>query len=428
MLLLNDRWRPLSSFVKPTSHTTLLWSALLFIATLLDLVGQIPGLTARSISASTVIIGNNNTVVRDGSAFYGGIEVDVSMATSDDKEVKRLFPSHLAAPIPYTTVRKNGELVIRPENEYLKQYMSGAVQAMRSGLPVETIWDVSFPLLDIRMINNTRNTVVIKEIQFDVNESRADDSPFIVLMTIYEDCAALHVYNEGWASVRNCIFEFNLFAVKGGGRSEADRGQQYKYRIETGPFDTAYRLDLSDALENEGVNVKFLRKAKKGVSADLLAYKQALGSFTTGLTSDEKPRLVTIEKPDDIHDDVLGAGIAGRFTVVADASSSAPPKTVLFRAFVPLTPPGGLGDYLPGLDGFDVKLKPTGSNYKIEVPVAAYLRPGDPERFLIRLGATQSGWHRFNVKLLLLNNQLVDASAVDAYIFLPRSNTAVAQE
>jgi hypothetical protein len=394
----------------------------------------IPELKANNINDSTVVVGSNNTIAVSltNAPRSGRIDVDVSVPKNDDPEVMRVFGGFDSRDFNYIARKKHGILTIRlPDEEYVTQYQSGSVEALDYGYFEAPIWPANFPILDVRLLNNSANTIVVKEIELDIAESRPDNDPLIVLVSAATECGRVVLVNQGWSAVKNCTFEFNLYPADKAPNNPAKVSQPYKYHVESGSFTDVTRLDFRSSLQAEGVDVDYLRNAVKhewNVTHDLTKFRKALGRFKTGIDVFDGGKIVSIDRPEKIGDDILTATAEGQFKVFTDASPEQPIKTVLFKAVVPLTMPGGLGGALPALGGFDVRLKATGKDYPVRIPVSAQLNPGTAERFLIRTAARQSSWHRFNVRALLMSDQIVEGPSVDMYLFLPHNSVPSAKE
>ena len=103
----------------------------------------------------------------------------------------------------------DGRTIIEPRDPYLDLVrQSGELTPRRFW---HTPWELSFewPTLDVKLVNNTGQTVVFHEAVFCVRESRLDARPVPVIKGIAYGMY-LPLYNVGWGPMIDCKIRFKL--------------------------------------------------------------------------------------------------------------------------------------------------------------------------------------------------------------------------
>ena len=100
-----------------------------------------------------------------------------------------------------------------------------------------------YPILDVKLVNNSGETIVIDNIVLDVEESVVDKYPFVVLS---ESGGFITFTNQGWNGWGNCKFRFSLHKKK----NEKTRGK-YTFEVDIPTLvanSDVYELDMFDYL------------------------------------------------------------------------------------------------------------------------------------------------------------------------------------
>lgn len=300
-------------------------------------------------------------------------------------------------------VRQIGDILqIVPQMEYLSNLAKGG--------PIHSLlfaggsffkWE--YPNLDFKLVNNTMQTIYITKSIFQIEKSVIDPWPYLVISTEQRQAMSLTLVNEGWGEVINCSVKFNIVSPNGAiAKKEQHQIGQYKYEVEIGRFVESHNIDLFDAFRNEGVDVEELRKENRRmmiVTPDFEKWSRPLGPFKKGRAM------------------VVGEITYSGFTVEGKSNR----MTVKFSAPVSLLPPGP-GALLPPSKEYNTSFSLTESKYEVIVPVSHVLRPGEPDRFNIRIRAEKSSYHFFRSKLVYSNGQSLVSQPIELRIFVPRSH------
>jgi tetratricopeptide (TPR) repeat protein len=336
--------------------------------------------------------------------------------------------------LTYEVDYDNQEMRIIPKMQYLENLHNGnpiADLGMILNIPPYFKWQ--FPNLDLRLVNNSNKTVYITDIFIDIEESILD--PYPVLVIPGEEPNALHVLlvNDGWGDVLNAIVRFNLIPK---GYPITFDGV-YENEICVGNFADSYNLDLSAALQSIGVDVDFINgfnsygeqyqsiHQKMGRSFGNFKefiknkqdedYKRLINALGIFQYSDKQSRLPF---PAVVYGEISFAG--GTLDRVIKS------HVVKFSSEFTLLVPGGYG--APGSPSYQyaAKLDIDRQKYQVRVQgngssVSQYLKPGDVDRFNIRLGVMKSSLHKFSVRLVYNDNQSILTLPISLKIFVPKS-------
>jgi hypothetical protein len=107
-------------------------------------------------------------------------------------------PRKTPEPIPgdalvYRYDASPGHLSIRPELQYLEAVASGAFVGS-----ARFQWE--FPVISIKVENNTNNVVLLNQIEVQVRDSRINLDPVLVIRG-FNDASTVSIYNDGWGKV-----------------------------------------------------------------------------------------------------------------------------------------------------------------------------------------------------------------------------------
>lgn len=336
----------------------------------------------------------------------GRIIIDFRLASYDDKDVqKQINPNsdfryvenssgHIEATSKYISGFYKDNTILIPQLGY---YEPPSFESLH------------FPIFDLKLINNTKETIVLDKLIFEVESSEIDERPLIYLYTaVYqEDKLCLSMINEGWKEWKSCSLYFNFFPLNSVPNKRASENDHFAHSATIPFFENKHNLDLTSYLESEGVDVAFLRdhfnEGEYVTTESNDIYLRALSRF-----SDYRNWFGEYE-----------AGIDG-IIVITDHNNKLYRLSIRGRVVL-LTIPG-LGGGLETYDHYEVKLRTQGKNYIINHPVSISLTPNEPLRMFLTIAADKSSMHRFKVKLNNINNIDVYSNPVDLHILLPKSS------
>lgn len=349
---------------------------------------------------------------------------DVTMTVSVTTESNQLQPAKDTA-LCYTLTRLDAEIRIEPSMSYLSKYLNGGpIEPTRyDWVPFE--WD--FPELDVRVLNNSKRTVFFTEAILRVEESHLDPKPVLVIKPDAQRRNALHIFisNEGWGEVRGLRVNFHLTAFPDG-RLEPVFTEPYPYKADIGDFLDSVNVCVADALRDAGVDLDGLaslnlngRSGKRGalchptkldthtnestLSGDqwLAKMNACLGSFRNG-----------------------GALVSGELVFNALTEEGTTKETrVKFSTRVWLYNANLLGLPLPPTYHYTTKFEVNGTNYERRIPLSQALKPGEADRFNIKIGMDKSSRHFFRLRLADNEGYELESPAIQLMAFVPRAGT-----
>ncbi len=239
-----------------------------------------------------------------GSAAVGGVSVDFSFLPPDEppkleqdnqdpmsRREEELFG------ISYLADKDQQGIQVRPKVQYL--------DLLNSGGPVfphfyhYTPFEIELPELDIKMVNNTNQTIFLTEADFLVERSELDPSPVLIIPREGYHMAML-LENFGWGKLLNpkLVFNltpFNLTATVTDDQREDMEEALYNKELTDNLFNSALKntaaieesehgqieIDLAPALTSLGVDVGTVRDARFKLNDDPAPepLKKACGTF-----------------------------------------------------------------------------------------------------------------------------------------------------
>lgn len=293
--------------------------------------------------------------------------------------------------------------------------------AVRAGGPVEPLayWWVPFavtPLaLDLRIVNNTSKTVLIREAVFEVAESTPDLEP---LLLIKEDRLGRNVghfwlFNEGWGTVIEA-------RVRARFSDEAARepGPPFPYEIPLPHIEDSHNVDLSDALGRAGVDWQALER---------LAPRSISGTEVEIEGPDGEPIVIDEVEHQARRRAAFGpfpSGVAfvdGELAYAWLDESGRHEHTLRFSTPVVLYDSGRVGRPMPPSAAYGVELEVSGRDYVRSVPLSHSLAPSEADRFLIVINVERSSLHRLRLRLLLTGDAELASDEIRLEAVVPRS-------
>lgn len=285
--------------------------------------------------------------------------------------------------IQYRTTTQSDPIMIEPVIGYLDK--------MRNGGPIEPtdLWYTPFnfhaPALDVKIVNNTKQTIFLEEAVFMVERSKLDPSPvFFICGQGYID--KLPLVNLGWGDLMKCTLRFNLLTTS----ETASPAEPYKYSADvTDEVNLRNQPSIAAALVANGVDL--------GLSEDREWHKiKALGRFVDG-------KVIVCGAIDYIQQDGLS-------------------DTVQFTATVVLAQRGMGAPIAPSVE-YNVKLQVEGNDYSVHVPISNALKVGDYDRFTFRLIAEKSSTHTFRLKLIYNKTHTFTSDRIQLALFISRADS-----
>lgn len=319
--------------------------------------------------------------------------------------------------------------ISRPESSIeITPYM-GYFELLEKGGPIEPIsyiwvpfeWD--FPVLDIKVVNNSNKTIFLTEALFNIEESILDPTPVLLIRPDDFRRNALHfpICNEGWGPAKDLRIEFHLAPLDAG--AEARYNTPYTHILSIGDIDECFNVDLSQAFVDSGVNLSGLQSLRI-VS---YSYGGENGGTITYLDKTDAEVTVTVRQFETIRKSFLGdyeeggAVVSGEMIYDSISLQGKPIENrIKFSTIVWLFDENLAGVPAPPTYEYGTRFQVTGKNYERRVNISQQIKPGETDRFTIKIGVDKSSLHKFSFSLLY-NNSVIGEQKIVMRIFVPRS-------
>lgn len=300
--------------------------------------------------------------------------------------------------LPYEMSGNMRSTKIRPVDDYL--------DSVRAGRLLEGRWQSHrWPVLDVKVVNNTAETVLFHEAVLQVRASEPDLRAVPVLLY---DRMNIALRNDGWGQMEDCTLTFSLFAapkasrpvggpfvlcsaglVEGSGRNGRRRAQ----------------WSVADALRSCGVDpaaISYLIGPARSSAYSRALLDAALGPFA-------ERRVAFVEG-------VLEYTHPGPDGALVRAANPVRGRLALTDDGSPL-----IGGYLPPAHRYSTVLPSTGSAYRVTVPLSQIVQSGEADRFLVTIASDRSAIHDFSLTVRYNEQQeVMAAERVQLELFLPR--------
>ncbi|MFJ3905765.1 hypothetical protein [Streptomyces sp. NPDC090025] len=294
---------------------------------------------------------------------------------------------------------------IRPSDDYLDRLRAGGPL---EGAPGSHRW----PVLDVKVVNNTAEAVLLHEAVLHVSSSEPD---LRAVPIVLGRSMAVALQNDGWGQLDDCTLTFTLHA-----------SPEPSARPVGGPF----VLRSADLVQGEGPGGRPeeqwpMADALRACGADPVAVRSAVGQARY-----PAPNRALL-------DAALGpfawrgeAFLVGRLEYTHPGPDGAPVRAANpVRGCLGLTDDGRprIGGYLPPAHRYSTVLPATGRDYRVAVPLSQFIRSGEADRFLVAIASDRSAFHDFSLTVGYNEQQeVVAAERVRLELFLPRSREAEA--
>lgn len=312
-------------------------------------------------------------------------------AINDDAEgnIRRHFQGEGFLTLSYKVRQDNDITIISPSLPYLDVLnRGGPITGIRSW---NSTFEWQFPKLDLKLVNNSKETLFFTHAVFQIEESLLDPQPIVVIRESAYNLFHLLVLNEGWGNATECVVRFNIARRD----AVADFGEDLVHEVRIGTLTDSHNADISPALASLGMPAGYLSSASDRWDMD-----------------DETQEVIKRFG----HSVVVYGQIDYIGTDVAGKSSA---HSVKFSTNVSLVMPG------PGAPGpptyaYEAMLDIERSHYEVAVPISHIIKPGDADRFTITVGAPKSSRHRFDLQLKFNESGEILSPPIVLDICLPR--------
>lgn len=356
-------------------------------------------------------------VVDAGQSALANVYVDVSVAGLDSSKWTRGEDKVLT----YSVLRSNDQIVIQRTLGFLSAFEAGGLIAPLSYVTQTAcpfLWD--FPTLDLKVLNNSDETIYLTEVVFEVEESRLDSTP---LFTIKHDfyrmnAGVLVLVNEGGSDIVDLAISFRL--LPGNITTVQDAEPPYPHTVTVPRLDDETPIDVTDAFQAEGTNIEGLIELCNGEW-------DSQNSCVVVKTHDGSEVRLSEEEYDERWKEYLGPFQEEVGTLVGEMSFGALDnerhRQVRFQAPVYLANKRLLGVPKPPTYAYDASFETSQSDYERRVQISHEIKPGDTDRFTVKVGIGRSSRHRFRAVVCDITGRVVRSPLIEMTCFVPRSRS-----
>lgn len=323
-----------------------------------------------------------------------------------------------------------------PEVDYLAQLKAGGpVEPVTYGTPD---YDVYFPAIDVKVVNNSKAALHISRVDLKVAESKPDPSPLPMVFGGYAEVQHVVLFNEGWGKIEKADFEFDLVAKQPKGKPSGE--MPFKRSLQR--VTKSAELSLHDELEKKGVSPELVAAARD--YREIQGKTEAIEARTTDWEALEKDQnyIALGEQQAKLTEKIyaLAEKGCGPFWKGKDESDQPDIRCwlhgwmnvswlegeetrnlrVAIICPVLIIPPDGLGAAGPVSGRYETMLSREGKDYTLQVPVSHVVKPGGVARFDVTLGIPETSRHNLTVSLVTTEGTTIDAGKVQLAGFLPR--------
>lgn len=342
-----------------------------------------------------------------------------------------------SASVRYSYKKVDGKLLIRPNSTLL--------DAINAGDEVEGFffwhqpfkWD--FPTLSVKVVNNTGKTLLLSEVFVDVEESKVDIRPVLIVRSP-SHFGKFSFANEGWGPVRNPRLTVTMNSSN---CEESPNSSKASPVIDT--FDDFREVDLNTFVgaglhrevvrcTNEINSVCYRNTCASGGFRERRCTDDYNGSPTCRsvdkpLSPKEMRQIFVFEKPGkDAQPSYmrfcLNAPICVRGTLTYQDAESRD-RTYRFKNFVFLNRPGA-GALRPPSYSYDIFLAAGKSGYSISKSISQEIKPGETDHFLLRIATDKSSTFKVKLRINDAKGDVRWGGSADMQVFVPRSGAALA--
>lgn len=323
--------------------------------------------------------------------------------------------------LTYEIERADGNIVIQPSMGYLSTLASGGPIRPISYTCVPFEWD--FPTLDVKVVNNSEKTVFLNEAVFKIDESTLDPTPVLIISPDSSRTNALHfcILNEGWGTAEELRISFHLIPLN---RDEEPRYDgPFPHSLDLGDLDESLNVDVSQSFIEKGVNIEGLSSLR----IVRMSYGEADGHQITYLDKSGKEITISGAEFEAMRSTFLGefksggAILSGQMRYKKkNVDGSVGEHLLSFTTVVWLFNEYSGGAPRPPSYEYGTKFEVEGKDYERRMNISHEIKPGETDRFLIKIGMEKSSVHAFHMKLLY-NNRTIETEYVRLTAFVPRS-------
>jgi hypothetical protein len=454
---------------------------------LLNVSVNLPGLTIRAAGAfaSFVIVYRVNPAtlykvdpVPDRadpvppSLQHNSLEliVDIYRAQNSQKNTQNRTPYKENKQPNYRSFDKeNGNLkIIQPDNEYLDSIQNGGevshpASQTKGSLKDHFFWGyLNYPALDIKLVNNTSQTVFFHKLIFNIKKSRVDTRPIPVIDPfIGNDKSDMYIplVNIGWGTMENCIVRFDIIPDDNSYDKfelpyypfELNLGNIDPFKFSEDGLDNRKGYSIEECFKESGVDVELLKSLQDwSCLKEEYAYFPPESSIghpfeqSNPITPGEKRLSMT--EYESLLRGALGCFQSGEAVIFGEVNYVETnyeghkfQRTNKFKHLVylhirtplyeevPMAPADPSSEYSIGFENqeenynkVNYKFATHKDNYQVVLPEISHsLTPGEADRFLVYIEVEKSSIHYFDIILMYNNSEQLKSQDIKLELFRP---------
>ena len=369
--------------------------------------------------------------------------------------------------------------IIQPDNKYIDSIENGGEISYpewqkKGSLNDDYYWqNLNYPALDIKLVNNTSQTIFFHKLIFNIKKSRVDTRPIPIIPIInnFRSYMCIPLVNVGWGAMENSILRFDI--IPDDNSYDEFELPYYPFELNLGnidPFDIepfkfnrhsfkekTRGYSIEKYFEEAGVDVELLKLLQEFSRSDRL-YIYFPPDISIGHPFEQSDQVINGEKRlsrteyKSLLKGALGSFQNGKAIIVGELNyvetnyeGHKIQRTNQLKHLVNLiikTPPtyknhknvGRCGAPAPPSFKYSVgfenqeensnkvkyKFATQEDNYQVVLPEVSHeLKKGEGDRFLVCIEVEKSSIHDFNIILIYNNSEQLESQDIKLELFRP---------
>lgn len=350
----------------------------------------------------------------EGVAITIGISVEAKkqFAAQVNKNMSEILPT-----VDYFARRGTSLLEIFPRlmlSQRQGQQRYDYFEALANEKPLQSgiqEYNVSFPALDIRIVNNSAKPLLLTRATLVVSNSFVDTTPLLFLEAA-PDMFEFGIDNEGWGPVEQCRIQFNLDSIKQNRVPEL-----FTFDRTFGRFESHLAVRLDEELQRSGIPKQYVTALR-----DVVKIKE----WYSDEKQTERVRRLKATLPGAFREEEV-ARLSGVITYSwRNAKGQIEQRRNPLFCDIDLVPPErGAPFALTGK--YEAMLRGQGNHYDVTVPISQTVPKGGVTRFALRIGAPSSSNHRLTLKLQSTGGETLESEPISLSALVPRASAVEAR-
>lgn len=350
-------------------------------------------------------------------------EIGINVAVMQDEQTA--FGDDPTMNISYESTKNDKQTIISPRVDYLDLIRNGGPIG-----PIDFTWtpfQLNLPILDIKVVNNTDQTLFINEAIIDIDRSQLDPEPILLIKSDSFRSNSLHfrILNEGWGAASNVKIAFNI-EPQIRNQSSIFSGP-YNHSVTLPTIDNHIDVDISDAFAQAGVKLEELQDLKirrytYGGGEDTITVRDKKGEELTMTRKEFEMKRASLLGPF-VEGGGLVSGIISYNSLQPNGNSIT--NELRFSTIVWIYDENLVGINRPPSYAYSTKFKVTGEKYSRRVNMSQEIKPGETDRFTLKIGVEKSSLHAFNLRLIYNGTKELQAGSFQLSTFVPRSSAGL---